>query len=86
MWTTNNRARSERATPRRPDAAAAFKVPPRRWLVERTLGWPNRRRRLRGNFENLTRNALAFVRLASLRLMLRKICDAGCTFRTETKA
>jgi hypothetical protein len=26
------------------------------------------------DFENLTRNALAFLRLASIRLMLRKLC------------
>jgi hypothetical protein len=26
------------------------------------------------DFENLTRNALAFLRLASSRLMLRKLC------------
>jgi hypothetical protein len=27
------------------------------------------------DFENLTRNALAFLRLASIRLMLRKLCN-----------
>jgi hypothetical protein len=27
------------------------------------------------DFENLTRNALAFLRLASIRIMLRKICN-----------
>ena len=34
----------------------------------------NRCRRLAKDFENLTRNALAFLRLASIRLTLRKLC------------
>jgi transposase len=60
---------------KRSDAAGGFKVLPRRWVVERTLAWLNRCRRLCKDFENLTRNALAFLRLASIRLMLRKICN-----------
>ncbi|MGQ0446705.1 MAG: IS5/IS1182 family transposase, partial [Beijerinckiaceae bacterium] len=32
-------------------------------------------RRLAKDFENLTRNALAFLHLASIRLMLRKLCN-----------
>jgi hypothetical protein len=32
-------------------------------------------RRPAKDFENLTRNALAFLRLASIRLMLRKLCN-----------
>ncbi|MFZ0494916.1 MAG: IS5/IS1182 family transposase, partial [Methylocella sp.] len=31
--------------------------------------------RLAKDFENLTRNALAFLRLASIRIMLRKLCN-----------
>jgi transposase len=61
---------------KRSDAAAGFKVLPRRWVVERTLAWLNRCRRLCKDFENLTRNALAFLRLASIRLMLRQLCNA----------
>jgi transposase len=60
---------------KRSDAAGGFKVLPRRWVVERTLAWLNRCRRLCKDFENLTRNALAFLRLASIRLMLRKVCN-----------
>jgi transposase len=61
---------------KRSDPAAGFKVLPRRWVVERTLAWLNRCRRLCKDFENLTRNALAFVHLASIRLMLRRLCNA----------
>ena len=46
-----------------------------RWVVERTFAWLNRCRRLAKDFENLTRNALAFLRLASIRLMLRRLCN-----------
>jgi transposase len=60
---------------KRSDQANGFKVLPRRWVVERTLAWLNRCRRLAKDFENLTRSAVAFIRLASIRLMLRKICN-----------
>ena len=58
---------------KRSDKARGFEVLPRRWVVERTLAWLNRCRRLARDWENLTRNALAFLRLASIRLMLRKL-------------
>lgn len=52
-----------------------FVVLPKRWLVERTIAWLNRCRRLAKDWENHSRNALAFLRLASVRLMLRKLCN-----------
>jgi transposase len=51
----------------------AFKVFPKRWIVERTLAWIGRCRRLAKDFENLTCMALAFVHLAMIRLMLRRL-------------
>ena len=60
---------------KRSDQAKGFVVLPRRWVVERTLAWLNRCRRLAKDFENLTRMALAFIRLASIRLMLRRLCN-----------
>jgi transposase len=61
---------------RRVDHAKGFEVLPKRWIVERTIGWLNRCRRLAKDWENLNRKALAFLRLASIRLMLRKLCNA----------
>jgi transposase len=52
-----------------------FVVLPKRWLVERTIAWLNRCRRLAKDWENHSRNVLAFLRLASIRLMLRKLCN-----------
>ncbi len=48
---------------------------PKRWIVERSIAWLNRCRRLAKDWENLNRKALAFLRLASIRLMLRKLCN-----------
>ena len=48
---------------------------PKRWVVERSFAWFGRCRRLAKDFENLNRIALAFLRLASIRLMLRKLCN-----------
>jgi transposase len=61
---------------KRSDAAKGFAVLPKRWIVERTVAWLNRCRRLAKDRECLTRRALAFLRLASIRLMLRKLCKA----------
>ena len=52
-----------------------FVVLPKRWIVERTLAWLGRCRRLAKDWECLNRKALAFLRLASIRLMLRKLCN-----------
>jgi len=60
---------------KRCDQAKGFVVLPKRWIVERTIAWLNRCRRLAKDFENLTHNALAFVQLASIRLMVRKLCN-----------
>jgi len=52
-----------------------FVVLPRRWIVERTIAWLNRCRRLAKDWECLNRNGLAFLRWASIRLMLRRLCQ-----------
>jgi transposase len=52
-----------------------FIVLPKRWIVERTIGWLNRCRRLAKDWECLNCNALAFLRWASIRLMVRKLCQ-----------
>jgi transposase len=51
-----------------------FVVLPKRWIVERTIAWLNRCRRLSKDWECLNRTALAFLRWASIRLMLRRLC------------
>ena len=60
---------------RRCDQARGFVVLSKRWIVERTIGWLGRCRRLAKDWENRNHSALAFLRLASIRLMLRKLCN-----------
>src|SRR6266545_7525430 len=60
---------------KRCDQAKGFAVLPKRWIVERTFAWLGRCRRLAKDWENLNRKALAFLRLASIRLMIRKLCN-----------
>ena len=60
---------------KRSDQAKGFTVLPKRWIVERTIAWLNRCRRLAKDWECLNRKALAFLHLASIRLMLRKLCQ-----------
>ena len=50
-----------------------FVVLPERRIVERTLGWISRNRRLMRDYERHTRTAAAFVRLAMIRVMLRRL-------------
>lgn len=58
---------------KRSDQARRFVVLPKRWIVERTFAWLGRCRRLAKDWECLNRKALAFLKLASIRLMLRKL-------------
>ena len=60
---------------KRSDQAKGFEVLPKRWIVERTFAWLNRCRRLAKDFEKFTRTALTFVKLASTRIMLRRLCN-----------
>ena len=62
---------------KRSDTARGFEVLPKRWVVERGFGWFGRCRRLAKDFENLNRTALAFLRLASIRLMFRRLCKTA---------
>jgi transposase len=60
---------------KRSETAQGLTVLPKRWLIERTIGWLNRCRRLAKDWECLNRSALAFLRWSSIRLMLRKLCQ-----------
>jgi len=51
----------------------SFVVLPKRWIVERTLAWISRCRRLAKDFERHARKAAAFICLAMIRLMLRRL-------------
>jgi transposase len=50
-----------------------FIVLPKRWVVERTLGWINRARRLSKDFEATLESALAWLHLALAFLIMRRL-------------
>ncbi len=53
--------------------AHRFVVLPKRWIVERTFAWISRNRRLARDYERFARTVAAFVRLAMIRIMLRRL-------------
>jgi transposase len=58
---------------KRSDQAKGFVLLPKRWVVERTIAWLNRCRRLAKDWECLNRKARAILMLASIRLMVRRV-------------
>jgi len=67
---------------KRPDAAVGFQFVTKRWSVERTIAWLNRCRGLVKDWECLNRKALAFLRLASIHLVLRNAPHAQKTLQS----
>jgi putative transposase len=55
----------------RPADQVGFQVQPRRWVVERTIAWINRCRRLSKDVEHLAKNSAAWIYWASIQRMLR---------------
>lgn len=53
--------------------ADTFKVIPFRWRVERTFAWLGRNRRLSKDYEETTASSEAFVKLAMIHLMARRL-------------
>lgn len=61
---------------KRSDAAKGFEVLPRRWVVERTFAWLGRCRRLAKDFEATIASAVAWVFVAHIRTLTRKLARA----------
>lgn len=61
---------------KRPVDAKGFVLLPRRWVVERTFGWLGRCRRLSKDYEALPETAEAFVHLAMIGLMVRRLAPS----------
>lgn len=53
--------------------APGFQVLPKRWIVERTFGWLNRYRRLSKEYERTIESSEAFVYIAMINLMTRRL-------------
>ncbi len=53
--------------------AEGFVVLPHRWIVERTLGWLMRNRRLSKDYERKGQSSETFIEVAMIRLILRRL-------------
>ena len=58
---------------RRSPDSHPFEVLPRRWVVERTLAWLSRCRRLSKDYEELPETGEAWVHIAMVQLMLKRL-------------
>ncbi len=58
------------------DGQTGFTVQPRRWVIERTLGWISRCRRLARDHEATVSSALAFFVLAAAMVLVRRLARA----------
>jgi len=54
-------------------ATKGFEILPKRWIVERTFAWVSRNRRLARDFERHAATVVAFIRIAMIRIMLRRL-------------
>ena len=61
---------------KRSDRAKGFELLPRRWVVERTFAWLGRCRRLAKDFEATIASAVAWVFVAHIRTLTRRIARA----------
>ncbi len=55
-----------------------FSVQPRRWVVERSLAWLNRNRRLAKDYERRVQTCETLIELAMMRLLLRRLGSDAC--------
>ncbi len=58
---------------KRSDAAKGFILLPRRWVVERTIAWLNRNRRLAKDVEATIESSVTWLYIASVKLMSRRL-------------
>ena len=58
---------------KRSDTAKGFVLLPRRWFVERTFAWLGRNRRLAKDFEKTIESSTAWLFMASVQLMTRRL-------------
>jgi putative transposase len=59
----------------KPGGQVGFQLLPKRWVVERTFAWLVRQRRLARDYERLPETSEAFIYLAMIRLMLRRLAQ-----------
>ena len=66
LWLRNRAVRAEKEE-------KGFAVKRKRWIVERTLAWLIRYRRLARDYEGLPESSEAFIQIATIRLLLNRL-------------
>jgi transposase len=69
---------------KRSDDVKGFQVLPRRWVVERTFGWLIRNRRLSRDYERLTSNSEAMIKIAMIRLLAIRLAGQQVRWSNRT--
>ena len=72
-WVKTHRPKLEVEVIQRSDDTSGFKVLPKRWVVERTFGWLMQHRRLVRDYEQTETSATAWIFVAMIRIMLRRL-------------
>jgi putative transposase len=62
---------------KRSDDMQGFVVLPRRWVVERTFAWLYKYRRLSKDYEETTQSSEAWIRLAMIHVMVRRLATSA---------
>lgn len=57
------------------EGQVGFQVLPKRWIIERTFGWLTRNRRLARDYERLPETSEAFIYVAMIRLMTKRLAS-----------
>jgi putative transposase len=61
---------------KRSDDVQGFEVLPHRWIVERTFGWLSKYRRLARDYEETSASSEAWIRIAMIHLMARRLAPS----------
>jgi putative transposase len=73
VWSLRSWRKVRLEITKRSDTAKGFEVIPKRWIVERTLGWFNRYRRLSKDDEFLPESSEAVIYVVMIHLMIRRL-------------
>ncbi len=72
-WVRRHRPKLAVEVIKRTDDLTGFRVLPKRWVVERTFAWLTQHRRLVRDYERTTTSATAWIYVALIRIMLRRL-------------
>ena len=72
-WLKRTQATYAVKTVSRPEGAKGFVLLPKRWVVERSIAWLGRYRRLSKDYEYETASSEAWVKVSAISQMLRRL-------------